>query len=554
MHYGRKDMPWEITDFDLLHYPVWVRTPAHTEPVMTPLYCEFWYGYMVDGIRRGCGKISLPTTLGYYWKLYKGHGYLTRAIPLKEEVPAREAKYRKILGSIIDDPFAYANNLFKKFDSIMAPFVSLNLEEMSREELIAHVHDIIQLHKESIFYYFDGWFAITPLPGLFQQLAGDLTGLKPTDPLYSKLTISTDNPLYRANSGIAELARLGIELKLENNFKLPDRDVIPAMKANAAGEKWLSRLYQFLDKNKWKLVRMYEFCEPGWYDEPSLLITDIKRYAEIGGVHKIDQDRDSMVAERDSLTVEFLKKVPEAQRSWMEKLVLCSRAANYWSEGAAWHGEFKRMAFGRRCFIECGRRLVEDGAIDSVDDIFMLFSDEIISSLGNREKGRYISLVKERKDEWNGYKQLTQKADGVPAFLGDPNAIPNMLRLDPTLSVSISVPSEKAEDVGALCVGGAGSPGITEGIARVIWDESFFDELKKGEIMVCPMTSATWTPLFGIIKGLVCDSGGSLSHPVIVSREYGIPAVVGTGDATQKIKTGDRLRVDGDLLRVYKIS
>jgi len=142
----------------------------------------------------------------------------------------------------------------------------------------------------------------------------------------------------------------------------------------------------------------------------------------------------------------------------------------------------------------------------------------------------------------------------VPPVLGDPNAIMPMLKFDPTLTVSISMPIEDPEKVGAVCVGGAGSPGVVEGIAKVIFDESQWKEIQKGDIMVCPMTSATWTPLFGIIKGLVCNSGGSLSHPVIVSREYCIPAVVGTGDATMKIKTGDKLRIDGNLLRVYKIS
>ncbi|WP_300462126.1 PEP-utilizing enzyme [Desulfobacula sp.] len=554
MHYGRTQMPWEITDYDLEHYPVWVRTPAHTEPVMTPLYCEFWYGYMVDGIRRGCGKNSLPTTLGYFWKLYKGHGYLTRGIPLTEEIPQREAKYREKMAEIIEDPFGYADKLFVKFDELMAPFSKMNIEQLSREELIDHIHDIIDLHIKSIAHYFDGWFAITPLPGLFQQLAGDLAGLEPTDPLYSKLTISTGNPLYQSNSGIADLARLALDLKLDKYFKLSDKDVLKALEQDEVGKKWLNSMDKFLEINKWKLLRMYEFCEPGWYDKPALLVADIKRYMEVGGVHKIDEDRDKKKEERDSLTKEFLSKIPEAQRGLMEKLLVCSRAANYWSEGSAWHGEFKRMAFGRRCFIECGKRLVQDGAIEKVDDIFMLFTDEIISTLGNREKGRYIQLINERKKEWEGYKALTQKQDEIPSFLGDPNQIPEMLRLDPTLSVSISQPKENAEKVGALCVGGAGSPGIVEGVARVIWDETHFDEIKKGEIMVCPMTSATWTPLFGIIKALVCDSGGSLSHPVIVSREYGLPAVVGTGDATQKIQTGDKLRVDGDLLRVYKIS
>jgi phosphoenolpyruvate synthase/pyruvate phosphate dikinase len=84
--------------------------------------------------------------------------------------------------------------------------------------------------------------------------------------------------------------------------------------------------------------------------------------------------------------------------------------------------------------------------------------------------------------------------------------------------------------------------------------EKEWDKIQPGDILVTPMTSAVWTPLFGLIKGAVTDSGGALTHPVIVSREYGIPCVAGTLFATMRIKTGDRIRVDGNLGRVYKLS
>ena len=70
--------------------------------------------------------------------------------------------------------------------------------------------------------------------------------------------------------------------------------------------------------------------------------------------------------------------------------------------------------------------------------------------------------------------------------------------------------------------------------------------LETGEILVCPVTAPSWGPVFGKIKAAVSDIGGMMSHAAIVAREYGMPAVVGTGTATQRIRTGDRLRVDGD--------
>ncbi|HMA27944.1 MAG: PEP-utilizing enzyme, partial [Solirubrobacterales bacterium] len=82
--------------------------------------------------------------------------------------------------------------------------------------------------------------------------------------------------------------------------------------------------------------------------------------------------------------------------------------------------------------------------------------------------------------------------------------------------------------------------------ARVILEVDQLGELEQGEILVAPVTSPSWTPVFGKLAAAVSDIGGIMSHAAIVSREYGLPAVVGTGNATARIKTGDRLRVDGE--------
>ena len=88
----------------------------------------------------------------------------------------------------------------------------------------------------------------------------------------------------------------------------------------------------------------------------------------------------------------------------------------------------------------------------------------------------------------------------------------------------------------------------------MILDVARLGELKDGEILVAPVTSPSWTPVFGKIAAAVSDIGGIMSHAAIVSREYRLPAVVGTGDATSRIKTGDVLRVDGDAGTVTIIS
>jgi pyruvate,water dikinase len=92
----------------------------------------------------------------------------------------------------------------------------------------------------------------------------------------------------------------------------------------------------------------------------------------------------------------------------------------------------------------------------------------------------------------------------------------------------------------------AGSPGVVEGVARVVLTEDEFDRVEAGDILVCQMTNPAWVVLFTKIAGLVTDAGGVSSHPAVLSREFGIPAVIGSSVATSVIKNGDRIRVDGN--------
>jgi pyruvate,water dikinase len=153
--------------------------------------------------------------------------------------------------------------------------------------------------------------------------------------------------------------------------------------------------------------------------------------------------------------------------------------------------------------------------------------------------------VERRKEAW----EKSFKFD-PPPFYGDIRKAQDVLRSDPTLSVSTQLPIVR-EELKADLYGAAAAPGVVEGVARVIMGADRLSELKKGEILVAPGTSAAWTVAFSFIKGLITDGGGALSHPVIMAREYGIPCVAGCLEGTKKIQTGTRVRVDGNIGVVY---
>ena len=553
MHYGRTF--WDLTDFELDYYPVWVRTPLHTEPVLTPLYVEMFCGYMMHNWRRVADYLKTPLSMGPVWKMYKGHGYMSIAYPREEEIPAREAVFKKRMALVLRDVDQAVADNHKALDDLVKPFLPMDPDKMDDGELLTHVFEMLDFQNKIIFQYWLGWISLSPWVSNFQDLIRDVAGIGPADVEYSHLLGGYPNLLYESNTILGDLSKLAVKDGLDGLIlNKPDKEVIPAMQQSEAGRNWVAQLEEFIGKHGFRLTRHYEFCEPGWYEDPTLVLPFIRQYIEAGGGKDLAEEHRLRVKEREAAERNLMDKVPAERQGEATQLLKIARAANYWLESADWLCELRRMAVGRRCFMACGKRMAGDGVIENPEDVWMLFPDEIIAALGNHEKGRYISLVQDRRKEWEYYGSLTSNPDEVPLFFGDPEQILVMLQKDMAIGPTITRPPlEDPEAVGALLSGSAGAPGVVEGTVRLVMDESGWNSVKPGDIMVCPMTSATWTPLFGIIGGLITDSGGELSHPVIVSREYGIPAVCGTVLGTQKLKTGDRVKIDANKMRVYKL-
>jgi pyruvate,water dikinase len=100
---------------------------------------------------------------------------------------------------------------------------------------------------------------------------------------------------------------------------------------------------------------------------------------------------------------------------------------------------------------------------------------------------------------------------------------------------------------GGQLTGTPASPGKYEGVVRVVKDEAEFEKIRPGDVLVCVSTTPSWSVVFSVIGALVTEAGGILSHPAIVAREYGIPAVLSLERATEKLREGQRVMVDGDL-------
>ena len=187
----------------------------------------------------------------------------------------------------------------------------------------------------------------------------------------------------------------------------------------------------------------------------------------------------------------------------------------------------------RRAVCRIGEALVTDGVITEPAGVFFLTRDEVLSALHDGASASPVDVAARRQI-------LDQQARLVPPLLvGRLN--PLLKKLFDGMSVVFgAVPSDTA-----IVSGTPASPGRASGPVRVIRGPDQFDDLESGEVLVAPLTAPAWTPLFTRAAAIVTDVGSPAAHASIIAREYGIPAVVGCGEATARLRTGMRVTVDG---------
>jgi phosphohistidine swiveling domain-containing protein len=284
---------------------------------------------------------------------------------------------------------------------------------------------------------------------------------------------------------------------------------------------------------------MHAYDYPTWLEKPEIGVARIK-FMMSEPVFPFDANRERVTRERREAEKEVLARVPDGQREAFTLLMKAAQKSGYWSEDHGYYCDLYIGAMGRWILTEFGRRFAEAGCIDDAEDIHYLHPNEIRKAAIPMGRINLRPYVERRKTRHLEYLEM----EPVP-FFGDSTQAQAVLRSDPTLSVSTQLPIVR-EELKADLYGAAAAPGIAEGVARVIMSSEQLSEVQPGEILVAPGTSASWTVVFSVIKGLVTDGGGALSHPVIMAREFGVPCVSGCVEGTKKIKTGQRIQVDGD--------
>jgi phosphohistidine swiveling domain-containing protein len=215
------------------------------------------------------------------------------------------------------------------------------------------------------------------------------------------------------------------------------------------------------------------------------------------------------------------------------------------------------IALLRYPLLEIGRRLAAQGQLDRRDDVFFLTQDEARAALRDGKARR--ALVTRR----SGERTFVERHPGPATYGKDPGPPPPLDALPAEARFTMNAllwyiarifeaaPSSRVQQAGTQVLGGiAASPGRYTGPVRLVMDEFDFGKLRPGDVLVCPVTSPVWSVVFPSVGALVTDTGGLLSHPAIIAREYGTPAVVATGNATALLRDDQVVTVDGGAGRV----
>jgi phosphohistidine swiveling domain-containing protein len=206
-------------------------------------------------------------------------------------------------------------------------------------------------------------------------------------------------------------------------------------------------------------------------------------------------------------------------------------------------------ALMRRPALGIARRLASAGAIDSPEDIFFLVPEDIRKTAINPDQFNLRPIVASRRAEWQEWCRTPNPPVILKEGFDMDQAMAVLVKSNDPIALKVVVGSmpvvrpELKADLHGTC----GSPGTAEGPARVIMSEDELADVQPGEILVAATTSPSWTPVFSFIKGVIVDRGASLSHAAIVGREYGIPVLMNVFVGTQKIKTGQRIRMDANM-------
>jgi len=532
----------------------WLRDSLHFSEGMVPASIATLDDAQTWGAQLGAEIVGVPPTRGSVNRLAGTHVYIgTIDVDTPWQVQARAARFGQYVSPVLADFDSYWAMRAGELTSAYEHFDNLDLSAMPPDELWTVLKDAYAFHRRAWFIHFEVMYVLTANYLAFYALAEEigLSGSQVSAFLAGQQTFygRTDEELWR----LAGLARsMGLEEPLTHGSPGDMRKRIAALPGGAA---WLSEFDAFLAVYGHRTEETCRIDTPSWIEDPSPALYAVGGFLAKPAGFDFHKARSAATAERDAQIDEARRRVNGGDLQRFNEALASNQAANFawWNEEHNYLIDRRAAIPVRRATLELGARLAADGRIERPDDMFFLFKPELFAAMDSGGGKAWPELAAMIPDRRAYFEHWRERGPSLPTMLGTiPHTVPDPIMIEVFglsghfLETQRGGESGDRADTEATEIRGfPAAKGVVEGVARVITTVTDLHCVLPGEILVCGGTTTEWTPAFGIIAACVCDTGGSLTHAAIVSREYGIPCVVGTAVATQVIKTGDRVRVDG---------
>jgi phosphohistidine swiveling domain-containing protein len=539
----------------------WVYDDLHNPKPLSPMFEDIGGWWMsCDHMFR---RFGTPFATDWIYKKINGYCY-TAAVPAEAglEFPTQEynfrinaivpedAEYEQTIGAYLGAVLpVYGQNFEHWWRTRFVPEMQKNFDyiegmldkraELSLADCAVLLEDAIDMHdrhwKIHWMLNFAQLSATTNLRAVMEKTHGkiDEVLLGRLQSSYTDRNWDKIRALYEAKEevkGDPELSRAFAGLTAA--------DIIPVLESTERGRRFIAeRVKPYQKEFGWHAVWSHEFVFPNFLEDMSPVVQLIRDqyssdYDYPSKVAALKADVESAAKEiLEGLEGEALEEMRAANEINLKMAPLTPDHHFYIDQGANAHV--------RQVLLAIGEKLVGMGVLDQPDDVIFFRYNKLREFIGNpasidgraivkAARGKWAEANKFVPKDWVGTATATQLAFPYLGLWGFPDKF-----------------YRSSEEEYGKVKGIAGSPGVVEGIARIVSSEAEFDSLRPGEILVCQMTNPAWQVLYGKIIAVVTDAGGTISHPAVLAREYGIPAVVGTSAGTYRIKTGDKLRVDG---------
>lgn len=519
----------------------WAWDQIHYPRPLSPLYASI-IDYNIRGRQRG--NEFFGATTGPHLRIINGYRYIAQVpLPLTNE----ELEGRRELGR--ERTELAIENIKQRWEEHLLPEVmddhrkiqDFDLKGASVDALLEHLEWVLGRWERHLEIHVLGVSPAGQAARRFAALYMEHTGLQEEREAY-KLLQGFEQKSLETHSGLWSLAQqVKSAPELARCFQEDGpQETMSALNSTPAARSFLKNLQGFLDGYGSRFTDLGEdIYDPTWREAPEFVISLVKAFL-LPSAQDPQMHHEALVTERaKALEAAYQRIGPDVgkRKAFDHALELAQNHLPI-MENHHFYIDHTSPALVRYVFMEFGSRLAERGKLEQRQDVMFLTLEEIKAAIRGSGSSDIYPLINERRrqrEEW--LKLMPLPGVGTPI-------LPNQS------SISISGMEEGHDDPRVLR-GIPSSSGVVTGTARVIMASSEFNRIQAGNILVCQSILPQWTPLFSVIAGLVTNAGSALQHGAILAREYRIPSVDDTRYATQVIKDGQRITVDGTAGLVY---